>query len=231
MKKFCLAGVAMFLGICCVFTGCKKDDEDIAESNPVSKITASSVQSKSAINAAVVKMVSTIPKGNVMAEGEYSGEKFTLNLPETIPAEELQVLGRPEGLKVSKSTANFGVVQTISGYDGTGKYVGDFIRGKAESEEASSQETYWYVDDDVTITGKEKYKEEGVSYTDSYNVNLKKGWNIVYITGGASSNTFTLTTAPKSGLIWIFVSSTGKSSASAANKTIGGIRPALPLFK
>ena len=57
MKKFCLAGVTMFLGICCVFTGCKKDDEDIAESNPVSKITASSVHSEDVINTAVVKVV------------------------------------------------------------------------------------------------------------------------------------------------------------------------------
>ena len=226
MKRCYLICILACLSVFCTFMGCKKDkDEEIAPSNPVAKIEATSIQSEVS-GVATVKAVS--PEGYEVVSSAYSG-KFTLVLPETLPENKTEALGSVSGVKVSNPSVRVLDVYSVTGYSTEGKPVGEFIYGKAESATVVTTAVYRYADGDVTVTGKLQYEDDGKSYTDNYNINLKKGWNMMYITYLTTGNTFTITTSPKSGLIWIFDSDTDISTS--ATKIMNGIRPSLTLSK
>ena len=211
MKRFHLFGIFICLGVCCVFTGCKKDKNKIGGSSPITTITATSIFN--AADAADVAIVKLMSDDYVVVTGEYSGNVFMLTLPTTVPATELMRLGTEQGLKVSDPDVVAMTTESISCYDETESFVGDFVSMKEESNDVYTMAMYWYVDGDVTVMGKVKLSEE----TDNYNLNLKKGWNMVYLTED-SANNYTLTTTPKSGMLWFFIDSSTKSSAKLTGK-------------
>ena len=211
MKKFHLIGMLICLSLCCVFTGCKKDKEKLGESNPISTITATSIlNSADAADVAIVKLMSDTYE---VVAGEYSGRGFMLPLPATVPARELEVLGTASGLKVSDPGVQVMMIESVTCYDEAEKVVGDFVSMKEESKNVYTMAMYWYADGDATVIGKVKLEDE----TDNYNLNLKKGWNMVYLTEESEDN-YSITTTPKSDMLWVFIAGSAKSSAKLTGK-------------
>ena len=209
MKRIHLIGMLTCLSICCVFTACKKDKDKLGGSNSISTITATSiVNSADAADVAIVKLMS----GNYeVVAGEYSGSGFMLTLPATVPATELERLGTASGLKVSDPDVGVMMIESVTCFDETKYEIGDFLSMKEEEKSKDvTMAMYWYVDGDVTVMGKVELTNE----TDNYNLNLKKGWNMLYLTE-QSANNYMVTTTPKSGMQWVFFDISMRSAKSA----------------
>ena len=222
MKKFHLIGI-ICLGVC-VFTGCKKDKEKHGESNPISTITATSTSILNAAAAADVAIVKVMKDSYEAVTGEYSSG-FMLTLPITVPAEELGRFGSPSGLKVSDPDVGLISIESVKGYSDPETLLGSFYCYKEESDGAFTLAVFWYVDGDVTVTGKRTESDE----TQELNINLKKGWNMVYFTE-VSKNYDKLTTTPKSDMKWVFGVDLEGSTKSFA-KFNDKIHRTLSLFK
>jgi hypothetical protein len=135
------------------------------------------------------------------AESVYNNGGFTLNLSETVPDKYLRYIELPAAVNVSNPNAKTTTWDlSIFAYKQNTK-TGEFLFGATGWEG-----TLMYSTEDVSITG--SYSSYGKTHT--YNVHLKKGWNIMY--GKYPDNEeygdfVELTTQAPDGVKWTFVES------------------------
>ena len=214
MKKFCLLNViaCIFAGI--VFISCDKSDDDPG----VSSITSITAQVVKGSDYDLDNVKAVMYYGNdekyMVAEGRYEIDKFTIILPSEVNGKYLENIGddMPDGIKISDASASIGAI-SIEGYK-SGDYVDDFYYAKIEigiTEKSLSLigGGFIYVDKDVTITGSYSEKtDDGMTLNVSFNVFLKKGWNIMYALLSMSDKNPAITikavTKDPGGLKWYF---------------------------
>ncbi|MDR2927795.1 MAG: hypothetical protein LBV41_06315 [Cytophagaceae bacterium] len=130
---------------------------------------------------------------------EVKGDRFTLELPETVDTKLLRpvssIIGGGDGATISDLSAK-ACEATIEGLK-DGSIAGRFCYERDDN--ALYAETYiFYVDKDVDITGT---NEDGTKYS----CNLKKGWNfvadIMHMQGNDPNE---MTTILPEGLMWDF---------------------------
>jgi hypothetical protein len=116
---------------------------------------------------------------NTGETGALTGGKFnfTVTTPSVLAplnAEGLTTLPRYE-LSVSPESVNYAQLALTVG--------DDTLKQEAIKEGVSEEVLYWYVDANVTLKDKGGKKEQaGYTYTyDNSSIDLKAGWNIVYI--------------------------------------------------
>ena len=111
-----------------------------------------------------------------VASSAYIDGKFSLALSETVGSSCLVSISDyfdcREGVKISNNSARGGGM-SINGYDKDGVRVDDFVYHKKIDNDNSIRGNFIYVDRDVTITGADGWT--------TYNLNLKKGWNMYFI--------------------------------------------------
>jgi hypothetical protein len=147
-----------------------------------------------------------------LAVGSYRNGGFSLTIPnKAYPEMNIEYffsyyfdIYSSSGINISNKNASVDIIESIRGYSSsTGEwsgYVGDFIYGKASSNSATFT-YYMFTDMDVNITGSGSSDYYGDIY--NFNMNLKAGWNTVYMTVDANDN-ITMSTASVSGLKWYF---------------------------
>lgn len=143
-------------------------------------------------------------QGTVIASVDYANNTFTLKLG-TPDAKLLndEFANAPEGITVSDPTAKSAQIRIV-GLDADDEVVDWFLY---MSDDGEYYGQYMYVDKDVNIVG--EYDDDG--YLMQYDLQLKKGWNMLYYWEGYDENTDTLvdgyTTARPAGaanLKWAF---------------------------
>ncbi|MCL2597363.1 MAG: hypothetical protein FWD66_06850 [Paludibacter sp.] len=181
----CLAGFT-------VFWGCGKDNEPNGNGNiedNVSKITATDViNSSSYIVTVKVEMWSDEEghgSGEIIAQAPYKNNGFTLELPATVSDKYMYLLGdAPNGITISDKTAKCSYGMNIDAYDSYDDYfIGRFRLTDYENSDGMTNTSgvmWYYVDKNVTIKGESKKIEGNKEYIGKYDMDLKKGWNVVY---------------------------------------------------
>lgn len=204
MKKYFFSAVCLCLCAGFAFMGCKKDD-DGPGTNSVSNLTAK-VESGSTYNSKIDIVKALMEDNYAAATGNYANGEFTLDLSGTVSSKYLDNIGEdlPKGVKVSDESVIGGFIDIIVGYK-SGDRVGTFYYEKVSSN-SETWAIFLYVDKDVTITGSGSDKDG--DYTDNYtfNISLKKGWNMIYETYSENGkiSTDTYTTSDPGGLKWYF---------------------------
>jgi hypothetical protein len=166
------------------------------------KITAT-VENGSAYNSKIstVKAMAedyTTDTEAVLASGNYSNGGFIITLPTTPAVKYLGQMVSPN-ITVSDPGAKFCIVEPLfEAYKGANS-VGDLCYAK-EGNSSVIFGMYMYADRDVTIDG----KESGGGVNVTFNLSLKKGWNIIYNTYSPYDNSQSLSSTVVSGLKWYF---------------------------
>ena len=144
----------------------------------------------------------------LVGEGVYKNGEFTIQLPDNVPDDYLVGFDFPEWANSSDKNINGGII-LLEGYK-SDEYVDNFNYGKFDLSSITIKATvglYTYVDKDVKISGKHSEKNElGINTTLSYNVSLKKGWNIMFVSLNFSiaALSIDLTTSNPGGMKWYF---------------------------
>ena len=199
-KKFQGTGFLLLLGFfSAMFYSCQKDEDNDAQT--VMTITASNIVN-SPNSIAIVKCQSYNPVTHgydyTVAETPFANGGFTLTLPETVPSIYLKDFWDgeeiPTGISVSDTTAKT-LECTPYTYNTNDKETGYFYYANAdyslEDSDFESEALWMYVDKNTKIKGKHTYTEDADLNVDEYNLNLKKGWNLIYTTENVTYNSAT----------------------------------------
>jgi hypothetical protein len=147
-----------------------------------------------------------------VAKAAYANGEFTLNLPASLPDASLFPFFEdgeiPDGVNVSNPNVKKTVPDYIDAYkwDSEGGYndnVGSFYHGTANK---TWKGYLLYVTGDVIITGSYTETAEAGTYTIKFNINAKKGWNILYQGWDTYEDPSTFTTEAPAGAKWYFES-------------------------
>jgi hypothetical protein len=132
-----------------------------------------------------------------LGSGAYSNGKLTVTLNAAAGSSALRKISEemPVGIALSNPDVK-GTDVSVYVYN-AGSIIGELLYGTAEWEGG-----ILYVEDDVDVSGTFTGEEGGVSFTISFGLNLKKGWNIAYMKTSGASITAT-TTAPQ-GAKWSY---------------------------
>jgi hypothetical protein len=211
-----------------MFSACDENPNDNGNGNSNgngnlggTKITATNVINSSSRIATVKAAIYTESGGDwgydVIAPAPYKGNGFTLELPATVSDKYLLLLTTdvPSGITISDRTAKCTNI-SIQAFDKDDNRIGSFALGKSD-DDADNEVMWLYVDKNVTIKGEFKDyddEESNREYISKYDMDMKKGWNIVYMMESESHNnstgrdvyTSTLTTQKPSGVnfVWYF---------------------------
>jgi hypothetical protein len=230
----------LMMALVCLFTvvaisSCKKDDDDDGSIGNTLTVT---VENGSSLNEKIDAVKVEIEYGKLSSydwdtyeatNAPYSNGGFTLTLPETVSDTYLEAFDAgdfEEGITVSNFNVKTGYayIEAYKADDNTGF----FYHGTGTADEDWEGELV-YSNGDVSITGSytDTYDWEdsdGVhteTYTEKYNVHLKKGWNRVYEKDTEKgNNTYeeeTTTTVP-SGAKWYYFDYSSKSLSSRVSK-------------
>jgi hypothetical protein len=210
------------------FCACDKDDdkEDNAATStiPAGEYTIE-VENGNKYNSNIDSVKLVIEHDDVVVyevcSGQYANGKVTLDFSKSVPDEYLNAFHDEElpdelavfkNLKISNPSVKTGWMK-LKAYKWNAdysRYVGNIYHGTDEQGGGSISSIISYANDDVTITGSFKLEEMESDYKINinyiYNVNLKKGWNIVYaklpqiITGIVP--TVEVTTQAPAGAVW-----------------------------
>ena len=207
MRKFCLlSATACMIAGSIFFTGCSKD-KDGSGGSTFKSITAKVVDGKD-YDSLIDEVIAVIVyddgdegAGFAVESGPYKNGGFTIDFPESVSSKYLDYIfdDPEEGVKVSDEKTQ-GAILFFSGYSKSGEWVGLFNHEK-ETKTSYSEAEYLYVDRNCTVKGTEK---DG-KYTYTYDVSLKKGWNIIYYT--ETDLTETYSSKNPGGLEWYFYDS------------------------
>jgi hypothetical protein len=154
-----------------------------------------------------------------LAKAAYANGKFSINLPENVDAQYLEIIefeeeGIPQGLTVSNPNAKIGSI-SLNAYKSNSD-IGYFYHGTEDW-----QGELVYSDSDVSVTGShtETYDEGTYTYKDTYNVYLKEGWNMMYSKFTSKENNsyeYEYTTQVPAGAKWYFYDYYGSESVSGS---------------
>ena len=188
MRNFRLFAAFLMVAMCAtVVTSCGEDDGDGGNGSNdgnASKITATNVidldLDGSFGKITTVKAIGEYYESGsgynydeiILAEATFQNKGFTLNLSKDVPATRLSLITESFGgsLTVSDENAKWINGVYILAYDKTGEELGGIFYADAATEACV---VWTYADRDVTVKGK--------IYDDKIDLNLKKGWNIVYM--------------------------------------------------
>ena len=140
----------------------------------------------------VITVKAVASDGGVIAETQYKNKGFTLELPSTVPDKYLQLILQHEthGISISDESAKAFTLENINirGYDKDNYSIGYFSFNGSIYENTEHYVSWVYVDRDVTVKGE--------VYTDlsKYDLDLKKGWNVVYNSYKFSTDIYSYTT-------------------------------------
>lgn len=183
-KTFFRFGVLLFVGLAAtLFYSCEKEEIDDQLQKDL-KIKAVNVVNGSDEIANVKLTAYDEDTYHIFAEAQYQNKGFTLELPDIIPDKYLLLIEEDieEGITVSDITAKIMSFESIEAYDSDGEEIGEFYYMSDPSDESNWSITMWiYTNKKVTIRGDFTYNDEYGSDTIDYNLTLKKGWNIAYI--------------------------------------------------
>jgi hypothetical protein len=205
MKKtnlILMAFVSLFTVV--ALSSCSKDDDDnVAAASPFDGHLSGTIikANGGALSGEVDMLKTSIFTAPVSADGKFD---FTLPVP---PNSELNVLfdeDVPSGVSITPSDAKGFSLYEIGAYK-SGQNVGYVYYGKNDY----SVEAYpYYVNKDVVIKGSFNESEDGYTYSETYNMNLKAGWNYVIAreqtSGNSSTHSVTSGNVP-SDLQWLLV--------------------------
>ena len=219
-KKFNALLISAMACTALLATSCKDEEEKEPGSSPVSTITASVGD----IDVDTVKVLVWFEEeGNmvVLQSAPYANGGFSMTLPGSVDAKYLESMfeeGRMMSLNISNRSVKAAWAD-IYGYNsevGGGSFYYEKRVGQGEEEEVVVYADLVYVDGDVVVTGTEARREEEgdrtYSWTTTYSVSLKKGWNFLYETGteevspDGKTKTYTssYTTSNPGGLKWYY---------------------------
>jgi len=212
-----------------VLTSCDKDPKDGGGSAAIvdGKLTISvenGSSHKNDIDKVKVQFVewdasTGISKYETLASSNFGNGTFTLELPANVDAKYLRSIDVfSSTVNVSNKNAKFLFDNVrIFAYNGNDK-VDEIICGKVITQKNNGKVLcafagLMYSDSDVSISGTEKYTDEngGNVYENNttYSINLKQGWNLVYmidvdevITGNKTVYTGNMTSSAPGGLKW-----------------------------
>jgi len=203
-----------------VFSGCDKDKDDDSGGNTASQIIAKVENASKYSDVIKVKLTAwdyTAGKDDVLVTVDFKNGGFTLDLPETLAAKYLAsfeaTFYRDEDevnqLNISNKNAKMTLAE-IEGFDADDESVTYFVYGK-EDNNSSTVAYYIYSDSDVDISGTIKTTDDEYDWEDNenYSLNLKKGWNVIYLIeydstykDGKEISNASITSSPVSGLKW-----------------------------
>ena len=216
------------LSACLVFTSCDKDkDNENPSGGTVSKIEGTVVNGSDYDVDAIIGLVEgeryfvETGYGGYWTRDEveitssnFSNNKFSIDLPATLDDKYLELFSNDfKGANLSDENVK-SVFLNLDGYK-SNKYVEylDYVRMPDISATKITfyYSVYMYVDRDVNVTGTNVVGESSYEYTEKFNMNLKKGWNLMYMTDVYERiseddviNTENYTTTPISGYKWYF---------------------------
>jgi hypothetical protein len=205
-KFLTMAGISLLA--MATFCACSKDDDNNTGTSTISGNYEITVENGSSYNSAIdsVRLMLGTYDEHVICNVKYNNGKFTLNLPATVPDAYLEALeesGIPDGITVSNFNVKIGYAN-LRAYK-AGNRAGSFYHSINDW-----QGRLVYMNGDVSITGTvtNRWEEYGTAYTDTftYSISLKKGWNILYIREGKTTDhDYTLegTTETPSGARWV----------------------------
>jgi hypothetical protein len=212
----------LMMAFVCLFTvaalsSCSKDDDDTGN---ISDNTVVAVVENDSSYPGMIDIVQAeiwSEDGlHVLASAEYKNGGFSLTLPESVNDRYLDPFDEdyiPEAIKISNWDVKTGWIY-LEAYNTADVNVGYFYHktGGWEGELV-------YASGNVSITG--SYTEEdddGDTRTEKYNLNLKKGWNIVYANETKTGNAYTLesTSTTPAGAKWYFYAYSNESSVSGS---------------
>lgn len=211
MKKVFFT-LAVFVCTATIFAACNKDEDE------GSAVTINATVEDGASYATSIDDVkAVISDGDSLlfvASGNYTNGGFSLTLPKSVDEKYLSVLNAdmPEGITISDSTVK-GSGVNFYGYK-SGEIVGIFQNGKMENEMFTADESYIFVDGNISISGSSNETEDLlgalINVKINYDLTLKKGWNLVYLnmtpvlSETEISMTMDISNTPISGLKWYF---------------------------
>ena len=114
-------------------------------------------------------------ESEVFCSATVTNGKFSIKLP-TPSAKYLDAIGGAQGVTVSDVTAKITSVYFRCSKNGEENGYPDMYPANPNDE---IDIEFMYADRDFTIKGSLVDTDDGVTYTEEYNVNLKKGWNTI----------------------------------------------------
>jgi hypothetical protein len=153
-------------------------------------VITAQVENGDELNSIITKLFWT-PTGEFddlfLLSGSYSKGGFIITLPESLDVILSSMAGYPSDrdspyyVHVSNRDARSCAFDTIYGLDSTGTPAAYFkLQYTGYEEEIYCHVSFWYVDRDVTL-----YNDTNKDYL--LNLNLKTGWNKVYVFSGPAS--------------------------------------------
>ena len=219
MKKSIL-NIGLLLTMLAVvnFTSCKGGDEP----DKPFVIKAENVLGKTS-DVATVKIVdwnySKYPYTfDVIAQAPFVNKGFTLTLPAIVADKHLFSIDdedMPEGVTISDKNAKIFGLEWLDAFDKDGEEIGYFMFGNSDNDGKIYFAVWMYTDRDVSIIGKgrdcyyDDYYDEEWCFEAELNVNLKKGWNVVYVVDDEINDIGLMTTQKPAGVTfeWYYESS------------------------
>ncbi|MDR2127248.1 MAG: hypothetical protein LBP63_10520 [Prevotellaceae bacterium] len=216
MRKSILTIACVCAGF--MFTGCGSDDGDDNATPQNFIIDARNIENGSDYNSHIdsVKAIRNYHENNgavlynILASAEYVDGGFMMTLPLLILDDKWTPISNnviPDGVNVSDphvKTTSVDYLATFKNGQATGKF--EYICKTADNHDICA--SYIYVDRDITITGSSDKEEDNWTVINIFDniVELKKGWNEVYVTsiGGINSTTFITSNVKPDRLKWIF---------------------------
>ncbi len=129
------------------------------------------------------RTIGTRVGGNTVATSPYVNKSFRLALTPP-PESDLSAFPEPppgSTIAVSDPAARTSFVVEVEGHNAAGEYMDDFWY---ETADFSIYAQYMYADRDVNVTGGFTATDEYGTYSEQYEVYLKKGWNLTYYDEG-----------------------------------------------
>jgi len=201
---------AMFLSSCLLFVGCNDKDEEPTDDIPFCPfdgVVAAQVEDGNKYNPPIVRRVRAVywwdggdEDGTTLVYANYTNGGFTMTFP--VPnAQHLTKVDDDDrfhwndisNIRISNLDAKLLKVDYFEGFSSSSgafnmsAWVIDFWWGKVDSQKTIYAVPV-YSDSDVTIRG--SYKKDG-SFTETYSLSFKQGWNWMYKTDSEYELKFT----------------------------------------
>jgi hypothetical protein len=205
-----VVAIAISLAVTTTFISCGDDDDNGNGNGNAATITATTVTGNTAQIATVKAEIWWWDEQNdyslVIAEAPFRNNGFALQLPETVPNNFLFLFNNEfedSDITVNPANARGTALERLEAFNAAGNEIGwlyyaDFDWYSENHPNVRNSAFWLFVDRDVTITGEESSDEwEGNIWIESWNLNLRRGWNIVYerltITTAGNTTTYTNT--------------------------------------
>jgi len=196
-KTFLRFGLFLVLGLTTtVFYSCEDEDGNNGTGGNAITVNAIGVINSSS---KITTVRAQIESGwDYIAAADYKNNGFTLKLSATMPTQYLFFLyggNEMEGVTISDQTAKGFALQGFKAFDKDNNMIGELRYMSVnpieydEFNDNKSQVYLFYVDKNVTLNGQHKQDGADKEFIVKYNnLNLKKGWNVCYVSRIYSNN-------------------------------------------